>query len=507
MTSSPAWWRPRIRWAHPRRVAGACGSAASGSRGSPPGSSTERASAGRGGAGARAARTRQRDPGPARSRADPDADRCRRATPALGRDHRMRSAVVRGAARARADHVPDPRSGEPALRGSGPSRQAAVHASSSSTGRVLTIRSIGTLALGRARAAVLLPVQLTRRVPVGVDAELAPGLDRLAQQPPRRVQPLRAAVDLHRDPVLDAGRRTPAPHRTCSPAGCRGRRSPAAPCSARGCRCAGSRCARIIRRVIAPDSDRSLECTEATTMSTRPSSSSVWSSVPSSLMSHSMPVSSRNGARCGRSRSMMSSCFSSRSGLSPLATVSRGEWSVMARYSWPSSMAVTAISSIGLPPSLHVVCACRSPRSAARISSPPVASGTGPLLQVGQVSGHLARERLAHHRGRLRADALEVRQSAGGRPACPSPRGRVPASAIAAVRNAFTRYVGARSRSSRKAIRRSAAIGSTGRGYPHDCGRRSSLTGPPSARDAVAPSTCARSAVVVTITAGTPRHV
>ena len=31
----------------------------------------------------------------------------------------------------------------------------------------------------------------------------------------------------------------------------------------------------------------------------------------------------------------------------PWATVSRGEWSVMTRYSWPSSMAVRAIDSIG----------------------------------------------------------------------------------------------------------------------------------------------------------------
>jgi len=35
----------------------------------------------------------------------------------------------------------------------------------------------------------------------------------------------------------------------------------------------------------------------------------------------------------------------------PRATVSVGEWSVSTRYSWPSSTAASAISSIGEPPS------------------------------------------------------------------------------------------------------------------------------------------------------------
>ncbi len=55
----------------------------------------------------------------------------------------------------------------------------------------------------------------------------------------------------------------------------------------------GLRTAATMRAVIGSGSERSLECTDATTMSSRPSRSSSWSSEPSSRMSHSMPVSSR----------------------------------------------------------------------------------------------------------------------------------------------------------------------------------------------------------------------
>ena len=53
------------------------------------------------------------------------------------------------------------------------------------------------------------------------------------------------------------------------------------------------------------------------------------------------------------SASISSSCWSSRSRLRPWAIVSRGEWSVTTRYSWPSACAVRAITSVGAPPSLH----------------------------------------------------------------------------------------------------------------------------------------------------------
>ena len=93
-----------------------------------------------------------------------------------------------------------------------------------------------------------------------------------------------------------------------------------------------------MRLVIGPDAMRSSEWTLPTTMSRRLSSSGVWSSEPSDRMSTSMPVRIRNGASSAFSAATSSSCRSSRSGDSPLATVSVGEWSVSTMYSWPSSM-------------------------------------------------------------------------------------------------------------------------------------------------------------------------
>src|SRR3954465_14986737 len=65
-----------------------------------------------------------------------------------------------------------------------------------------------------------------------------------------------------------------------------------------------------------------------------------------------------------------------RAGDSPLAAVSRGEWSVSAMYSWPRAIAASAISRIGDPPSDQSEWGCRSPRSAARNSATSSASGT-----------------------------------------------------------------------------------------------------------------------------------
>ena len=79
-----------------------------------------------------------------------------------------------------------------------------------------------------------------------------------------------------------------------------------------------------------------------------------------------MPVRIRNGASSAFSPATSSSWASSRSADSPLATVSRGEWSVSAIHSWPSSRAASAISSGGLPPSDQSECVWQSPRSAAR---------------------------------------------------------------------------------------------------------------------------------------------
>ncbi len=49
-----------------------------------------------------------------------------------------------------------------------------------------------------------------------------------------------------------------------------------------------------------------------------------------------MPVRMRIGATCSLSSSITSSCARSRSGDSPFAIFSRGEWSVSAQYSCPS---------------------------------------------------------------------------------------------------------------------------------------------------------------------------
>ena len=68
-----------------------------------------------------------------------------------------------------------------------------------------------------------------------------------------------------------------------------------------------------MRAVIGPAGIRSWECTLATTTSSRPSRSSVWSRVPSSRMSTSIPVRMRNGASSLLSRPTSSSCSSRRS--------------------------------------------------------------------------------------------------------------------------------------------------------------------------------------------------
>jgi hypothetical protein len=66
----------------------------------------------------------------------------------------------------------------------------------------------------------------------------------------------------------------------------------------------------------------------------------------------------------------ISLCVRSRSGDRPLATVSRGEWSVSTIHSCPTSRPATAISPIELPPSDQSECVWQSPRSAERSGSP-----------------------------------------------------------------------------------------------------------------------------------------
>ncbi len=139
----------------------------------------------------------------------------------------------------------------------------------------------------------------------------------------------------------------------------------------------GSRTAATIRRVIARASIRNLEWTDTTTTSSRSSSSGSWSSEPSSRMSHSMPVSSRNGAQVWFSAATTSSCSRNRSGDRPRATVSLGEWSVSTVHSWPRRAAVRPISSIGLPPSDQSECTWQSPLIRFLSSAPASPSVSG----------------------------------------------------------------------------------------------------------------------------------
>ena len=148
-------------------------------------------------------------------------------------------------------------------------------------------------AFRRPGAAVVEPVELPGRVRVGVDREQAAGLDGQAQQPLRRVEPLRPGVDLHRDPVLGARRE----HRV----GVELRLRPLLrlpvtmrPVQWPSTSTCGFATAVSIRSVISAAGIRSLLCTLATTTSSSASRSGSWSRPPSSRMSTSMPVSTRN---------------------------------------------------------------------------------------------------------------------------------------------------------------------------------------------------------------------
>ena len=134
-----------------------------------------------------------------------------------------------------------------------------------------------------------------------------------------------------------------------------------------------------------------------------------------------------------------SSCRRSRSAVSPRATVSRGEWSVSTRYSWPSSTAASAISSIGEPPSDQSEWVWQSPRSAAR-SAAAASSRSVPsvALQPAQVDRLLAGQRLGDAAGGHVADAGQLGQRAGRGPLGELVGGER-ATVAAADRNARTR--------------------------------------------------------------------
>ena len=99
-------------------------------------------------------------------------------------------------------------------------------------------------------------------------------------------------------------------------------------------------------------------------MSSSSSRSGSWSSAPSSRMSTSIPH--RSVKPSPLSAATSSRCARSRSGDSPFATRSRGEWSVSARYSWPRARPAAAMSEIDVSPSDQSLWLCRSPRRAFR---------------------------------------------------------------------------------------------------------------------------------------------
>ena len=107
----------------------------------------------------------------------------------------------------------------------------------------------------------------------------------------------------------------------------------------------------------------------------------------------------------------ISSCARRRSADRPFATRRRGEWSVSARYSWPSARAASTIRSIDVRPSDHSLWLCRSPLSIPRRAddrSTPARS-----RRSTRYPGHAPRQRLLDHGERRIADALSPAQSRG----------------------------------------------------------------------------------------------
>ena len=128
-------------------------------------------------------------------------------------------------------------------------------------------------------------------------------------------------------------------------------------------------------------------------------------------------------------------------------------------YSWPSSIPVNAISSIGEPPSDQSEWVCRSPRSSERISRPP---GTkGPVCSAWSLASRSGTSPFTAWVITF-AELAPIPGSMVSVPAATWARtssadiGRMVA---AALRNALTLKVSSRPRSSRNAIRRRAATG------------------------------------------------
>ena len=260
-----------------------------------------------------------------------------------------------------------------------------------------------------------------------------------AQQPVGRVEALGPAVDLDRDAVLAGRPRRPPPASNSDS----GRRAavagrPAGRCSARGCRRAGWRPPppsgrSSARRPSAAWSARWRPRRRAGRAGRRPGRASRRRGCrPRCRSGCGTAPAPRSARRRGRAASR------SRSADSPLATVSRGEWSVSAMYSWPRSRAASAISSVGLPPSDQSECVWQSPRSAARSA----VGSDGRRLRRAAAPGSPApapRGRLGDDLGGGRADARAAPAACPRASAAPArpPGGRRPPAA--ARRKARTR--------------------------------------------------------------------
>src|SRR4051812_28749456 len=135
------------------------------------------------------------------------------------------------------------------------------------------------------------------------------------------------------------------------------------------------------------------------------------------------------------------------------------------------------MSSIGEPPSLHSECVCRSPRNAARSSAPPRVSGPSAFsCNASKYDGVSPLSASAT----TPAVTFPMPASSSSVPSSyrrlNSPAGS-PASVVAALRKARTRYDGSRVRSSRNPIWLSASMAARA---PESAGRASTSTTLPS---------------------------
>ena len=287
-----------------------------------------------------------------------------------------------------------------------------------SRGQVLTTRSAGTPSRVARSPPYCEEVELAGRVGVGVDGEQAAGLERQDEAARRagRSAPGRELISTATSCSAQAANTAAGVELALRPGA-----------AAAGHQPAGAVAEHVGLRVADGGQHppghrggvhRSLECTEATTTSSRPSSSSVWSRPPSSRMSTSMPVSSRNPSPRWRVDRV--------DDLELLGEPVRGEPvgdGQPRRVVGEHQVLVAeldgghAISSIGEPPSDQSEWRCRSPRSARPSSCAAVDERPGGALDLGEVVRLPAGDAVGDDRPR------SWRRCRAARAACPPRRG------------------------------------------------------------------------------------